>query len=514
MTMNTEARQVEGLGKDFNAVDVINKTYANSTEYDLNDALIFLAKVINKTKIKNKQLVKQHFGKFVQCRTVLEEIWIDIKQKGYDKEFTSDLENNIKVIEEKFRKMTSGISGDNRGEVSEGRREYYRKRYALLFNIKSDLKRNLHNLERFVDIYKEAMKMYEELKSSVYVQKVWNSIHDERCEFLEIIYKNIQRPRCSFHEALYYFDLYFKVCEHKSEHKIMNTLLVNFKENSVKNLELSYLDEGECLNEITRHYLKIMGRVNGKIQIQGTDHYFQCIERILYAKELLFAKIWIKKLRENVKMVQFSSDARIVYLSHLKNVKTKVIDDEFEKIPAVTIDTFGDAMKHLEDIFYFFADIISKEEKGYLKNKVLEYVGRCYDSIELKKFSDLEAVIKNIHGIRHLLGVPESEDVKDLYKMINNYMDNHATKVIGIVKEMIERKVPDVQILMEIVRIIEEMPMEHLRIIKRMRPLIEGHPVIMYYLSNILSTGPPRISNDLRKKIDEIQDQFGFLLDT
>lgn len=512
--MNTEAHQAEGLGKEFNAVDVINKTYANSTEYDLNDALIFLTKVINKTKVKNRQLVKQHFGKFVQCRTVLEEIWIDIKQKGYDKEFTSDLENNIKVIEEKFRSMTSGISDDTKGEAGEGKREHYRKKYALLFNIKPDLKRNLHNLERFVDIYREAMKMYEELKGSVYIQKIWSSIHDERCEFLEIIYKNIQRPRCSFHEALYYFDLYFKVCEHKSEHKIMNTLLVNFKENSVKSLELSYLDEEECLNEITRHYLKIMGRVNGKIQIQGTDHYFQCIERILYSKGLLFAKIWIKKLQENVKMVQFSSDARIVYLSYLKNVKTKVIDDGFGEIPTVTIDTFENAMKHLEDIFYFFADITSKEEKGYLKNKVLEYVGKCYDSVELKKFSDLEAVIKDIHGIRHLLGAPDSEDVKDLYKMINNYMDSHATRVIGVVKEMIERKVPDVQILMEIVRIIEEMPMEHLRIIKRMRPLIEGHPVIMYYLSNILSAKPSGISNDLRKKIDEIQGQFGFLLDT
>ncbi|WEL39609.1 hypothetical protein PFJ87_10g00560 [Encephalitozoon hellem] len=512
--MDTEVYQTKGPGKDFNATDVINKTYANSTEYDLNDALIFLTKVINKTKVKNKQLVKQHFGKFVQCRAVLEEIWIDIKQKGYDKEFTSDLESNIKVIEEKFRAITSGISDDNRGEVSEGRREYYIKKYGLLFNVKSSLRINIHNLERFVDIYRGAMKMYEELKNSAYVQKIWNSIHDERCEFLEILYKNIQRPRCSFHEALYYFDLYFQVCEHKSEHKIMNTLLVNFKENSVKSLELSYLDEQECLKEITRHYLKIMGRVNGKIQIQGTNHYFQCIEKILYGKGLLFAKIWIRKLKQNIKIVQFCTDAKMAYLSYLKNVKTRVIDNEFGKIPAVTIDTFENAMRHLENIFCSFTDITSKEEKSYLKNKALEYVGRCYESVELRKFSDLETVIKSIYGIRHLLGSPESEDVKDLYKMINNYMENHATKVVGVVKEMIERRAPDEQVLMEIVRIIEEMPMEYLRIIKRMRPLLEGRPVVIHYLSNILGTEPPRVSNDLRKKIDGIRDQFEFLLDT
>ncbi|ADM12361.1 uncharacterized protein Eint_100340 [Encephalitozoon intestinalis ATCC 50506] len=514
MAMDAESQEPGNPGKEFNAVDVINKTYANATEYDLNDALIFLTKVINRTKVRNKQLVKQHFGKFVQCRTVLEEIWVDIKQKGYDKEFTTDLENNIKVVEEKFRKMTSGISDDVEGKIEGGRREYYMKKYSLLFNVKFYLRRNLHNLERFVDIYKGAMEMYLELKNSVYIQKVWNSIHDERCEFLEIIYRNIQRPGCTFHEALYYFDLYFKVCEHKSEHKIMNTLLVNFKENSTKSLELSYLDEEECLKEITRHYLKIMGRVDGKIQILATDHYFECIEKILYNKELLFIKVWIRKLKENTKVVELSSDAKMVYFSHLKRVKTKVIDDGFRKIPSVTVETFKDAMAHMEDVFNLFIDVVSKEEKRHLKNKVLEYIDKCYESVELKKFSDLESVIKDIYETKHLLGPPDSEDVKDLYKMINKYMEGHATKIIGIVKGMIEQKASDVQILMEIVRIIEEMPMEHLRILRRIKPLVEGHSIVMYYLSNILAFEPPRLSNDLRKKVDEIGDQFGFLLNT
>ncbi|UYI26497.1 putative exocyst complex component [Encephalitozoon cuniculi] len=512
MPMSADNPQAGRPKLEFNAVDVINKTYANSTEYDLNDALIFLTKAINKTKVRNKQLVKQHFGKFVQCRAVLEEIWTDIKQKGYDKEFTSDLESNIKVIEEKFKDITSGIFDDGNNEVNRSRREYYTKRYALLFNIKLNLRRNLHNLERFVDIYRDAARMYEELRHSVYAQKIWSSIHDERCEFLETIYRSIQRPGCSFHEALYYFDLYFKVCEHKSEHKIMNTLLVNFKENSARSLELSCLDEKECLDEVTKHYLKLIGRVNEKIQIQGTDYYFWCIEKILYTRGLFFSKVWIKKLRENVRMVQFSTDARAVYFSHLKRVKTKVIDGGFQDIPNVTVDTFGDAMEHLQDIFNLFADIVSKEEKRYLRSKVLEYVNNCYESVELKKFSDLDTVIKNIYGIRHLLGSPDSEDVKDLYRMIARYMENHTTRIVGLITEMIGRKASDVQILMEVVRIIEEMPMEHLRIIRRIKPLVENRPVAMYYLSNILSLEPPRLSNDLRKKVDEIRDQFGFLL--
>lgn len=515
MVMDTRDFQARKTpGGDFNAVDVINKTYADSNEYDLNDALIFLTKAISKTKARNKQLVKQHFGKFVQCRTVLEEIWEDIQKKGYDQEFTSELENNIRAIEEKFRSITSTISDDSKNEAVRGRREYYTKKYQGLFNVKADLQKNLHNLERFVDIYEGASKMYEQLKCSVYVQRVWSSIHDERCEFLEVVYRNIQRPGCTFHEALYYFDLYFRVCEHKSEHKIMNTLLVNFKENSVKSLEELHLDKNGCLEEITRHYLKLMERVDGKIQVQGTNHYFRCIEDILCGGELLFAKIWIRRLMENVKAADLSMDAKRTYFSHLKRVRTREIDRGFEYVPAVVADTFGRAMEHLKTTFDLFADITSKEEERYLRAKTLEYVDRCYTSVELTKFSDLDTVVKHIYGIRHLLGPPDSEGVKDLYRMINGYMESHTARIVGSVAEMIKQEAPDARVLMEMVRVVEEMPMEHLRIIKHAAPLLEKYPVVMYYLSGLLGIEPPSLSNDHRERADEIRSQFGFLLGT
>ncbi|EEQ82493.1 hypothetical protein NCER_100785 [Vairimorpha ceranae BRL01] len=75
------------LDKKFDVLNVINKTYADSSEYDLNDTLIYLSKVISQTKNKNKELVKSNFSKFVECRIVLEEILQDIKKKDSIKIF-------------------------------------------------------------------------------------------------------------------------------------------------------------------------------------------------------------------------------------------------------------------------------------------------------------------------------------------------------------------------------------------------------------------------------------------
>lgn len=505
-------REKRMFSKEFSAVDVINKTYADSTEYDLNDTLIFLTKAINKTKIKNKQLVKQHFGKFVQCRVVLEEIWTDIRQKGYDREFTYELEENIKIIERKFREITSAVLDDSRNETNRDRREYYMKKYGRLFDVKNELRRNLGNLERFADVYEGARDMYEELKESRYVQGIWRSIHDERCEFLETVYRNIQRSRSSFYESLYYFDLYFRVCEHKTEDKIMNTLLVSFKEDTTKGLETGSLDRDRYLEGLTRQYLGLVRKVGSKIQVEGTRHYFHCMERVFEDSEAFFVKVWIKRLMDNVKVAGLSTNARNMYFVCLKKLKMRAIDNEFQDTLRVTVDTFGDAMDGLKHSFNLFVDVVSREEEGYLREKVLEGVRGCYDSMKLERFSDLERVTRDVYELRHLFGSRDSEAVKDLYKVMSGYMEDHMAKVIGTVSEKVEVGGSDASLLIEVVRIIEEMPMQYTRVVRRMRPLIDKYPVALHYLSSILEIDPPVLSNAQRMRVGEIEYQFGFLL--
>jgi len=502
--------------QSFNAVNVINKTYADSTEYDLNDSLVFLIGSINKTKARNKQLVKQHFGKFVECRAVLEDVWANIKQKGYDKEFTSELKNNIKVVRDKFNEIASNVLEDSKSEVNRYRKEYYASKYSDLFNIKAILQKNLNNLERFVDVYENARGIYEQLKGSEYVRTIWGSIHDERCEFLENIYRRIQRPRCTFQEASYYFQLYFRICETETEHKIMNTLLVNFKENSTNALEMFALDDVLCVDEITKQYLSLMNKVGEEIQIQGTNHYFYCMGCIMHEKQLLFTKICIKRLMDNIKIASLRPSAQSVYFSHLKRVKIGVIDDELERYSTSITDpaSLEHALEDLKKAYTVLIDIASKEEQKYIREKTLKLLGSCYEKMELHEFSGIEHVIKSIHSMAPLIGKPGSKDMQSLNTMINGYINNHSNKVMKKIESMITKQESDILILMEITRVIEEIPLEYERIIKQIKPLVGSIPVVAYYLSKILKTEYQQtLSNDARERIDEIRYQFGFLLD-
>ncbi|KAM0672911.1 hypothetical protein CWI42_050300 [Ordospora colligata] len=508
--------QEPGTGQAFNAVNVINKTYAESTEYDLNDSLVFLIGSINKTRARNKQLVKQHFGKFVQCRSVLEDVWTNIKQKRYDKEFTTELENNIKVVRNKFNQITSNVLEDSKSEINRHRKEYYMNKYSDLFSIKATLQKNLNNPERFVDVYENARGIYEHLKGSEYVQIIWGSIHDERCEFLENIYRRIQRPRCTFQEASYYFRLYFRICKNETEHKIMNTLLVNFKENSINALEMFALDDTLCADEITKQYLSLMNKVDEEIQIQGTNHYFYCMGCIMHEKLLLFTKICIKRLIDNIKVAKLHPGSQSVYFSHLKRVKMGFIDNELERctISISDLTSLEHALEDLKETYMILIEIASKEEQSYIRERTLKLLGSYYEKMKLEDFSDIEHAIKIIHSMAPLIGKPGSKDIKNLNAMIGGYINDHSSKVVKRIEAMIAKQDNDILILMEVTRVIEEIPLEYERIIKQIKPLVESIPVVAYYLSKIFKAEHQQmLSNDVRERIDEIRYQFGFLLD-
>lgn len=512
-TTMKEDLQEFALNKQFDVVDVINKTYADSTEYDLNDALIYLTKAINKTKIKNKQLVKQHFGRFVQCRIVLEEIWLNIRLKGYDREFTSELEENIKAVEKKFGSMTSNIVSDSRDEARRERREHYIHKYSMLFNVKAELQKNLNSPERFVDAYESARSIYRLLEGSEYVRSIWGSIHDERCEFLETVYGNIQRPGNSFSEALYYFDLYFRVCEQKTEDKIMNTLLVNFKENTSRSLDTHCLDCEEFMQEAARDYLRLVKKVEERQQIEATLHYFSCVEKVFEASEIFFAKIWMRKMLESIRNIELFGNARNVYFSCFKKLKQKMIDDEFRVVPATTVEEFSKAMTHLKTTFSLFMEIASKEEQRYLRYKLLGSVTEHCSSVNADGFQNVEKIAECMYDLKHLLGSEDSEIVKDLYGVINKYVESQIASIADALRERIKEDASDAFVLMEVVRMIESMPAEYIRVLKRVHSALDRHPVALYYLSGILQIASPDLSNLQRMQADEVKDQFGFLLD-
>lgn len=81
------------MQSNFDVYEFVNKTYAESALYEINDVLVDLSKSLSKTKHQNKQLISANFSKFVQCRAVLENIYDDIKSKNLQKEITKHLES-------------------------------------------------------------------------------------------------------------------------------------------------------------------------------------------------------------------------------------------------------------------------------------------------------------------------------------------------------------------------------------------------------------------------------------
>jgi hypothetical protein len=494
--METEKRTMD---TQFNVVDVINKTYADATQYDLNDTLIFLANGINKTKARNKQLVKQHFSKFVQCRVVLEEIWNNIRQKGYDREFTAELEENIRIVERKFNEMTRMVLDDSRSEVSRDRRRFYLTRYRELFSIKETLKAG-GSLERFAEAYGKARAQYEELRGSRYVQRLWSSIHEERCEYLEAVYRNIQRPGSTFYEALYYFNLYFKVSERKTERKIMNTLLVNFKENTAR--ELWHQPE-----ELCELYGKLMEHLDSELQVEGTKHFYDCLERALDGAKVYFIKIWMKKLAEMMKILSLSADAARHYVLRLKKYKISVIDSEFGRAVDVCMENLKDTVAHYRWLYELLADVASSEEENYLRAKLLERIELCFKHVT--RFSDLEATVRELNELRPLLG--KNRHLKLYYRIVDEQLENWVARVSEGVTDRMERGGTDAALLAEVARVMEEMPVGYMRVVRRLQPLIQSRRVAAYYLRDVLEVEVPALTNEERAAAERISYQFGFL---
>ncbi|KAI5180852.1 hypothetical protein PAEPH01_2774, partial [Pancytospora epiphaga] len=155
---------------EFDVVDFINKTYREATLYEINDALIVLANSLSKSLKENKDLISTHFSKFVQCRSIMEEIWADMKDKRLDSLSTSDIETNLGLLSVKFEEICCDIKGDISTHKNDSRRLYYENRYSRIFKMKEELKRNINSPERFAEIYRKARESFEEVKNSVYMQ--------------------------------------------------------------------------------------------------------------------------------------------------------------------------------------------------------------------------------------------------------------------------------------------------------------------------------------------------------
>jgi len=473
------------LDKKFDVLNVINKTYADSSEYDLNDTLIYLSKVISQTKNKNKELVKSNFSKFVECRIVLEEILQDIKKKGFDKDFSSDIFKNIKYVKNNFNPIKCI---DN---YSRNQKLIIINKYKTLFNIKSLLSGSFDKQERFVEIYKEAKLQYKEVENSKFMQNIWNSIKDITIQFLEKLYAQITDEKNNYMEVLYIFNLYFQVAEIKTDRKIMNTLLVNFKE---KCLDMPFTNKGIYLKEINYFFLKTIIHLDKDLQKNCIIYLFQKIKLVFSESNFEFIDIWIFKYT-NLLPDDLELEVKDVYYVNLKSLKKDIIDNFIDK-------------NQLYDSYIKIRKILYKNEMYLVNHKVLNIIKTDSENITLEKSEDIEKYFLELNRFDKFLQ-SETDDFDDIKRQILN---NILRKKISVFKNFLTSTQSKSKKLMEIIRIIDKLPDYYEIIFKGVIPVLENDKVILFFVNKILNIEGPRLNNQQTSELENLMPQFGFIL--
>ncbi|TBU00316.1 hypothetical protein CWI37_1044p0010, partial [Hamiltosporidium tvaerminnensis] len=213
------------LSESFNPIKYINDTFKTSTEYDLNDTLVSLHKSINITKLKSKQLVASHFSQFVQCKSVIDNVYSDIKLKHITLHHysTDNMLNLLSSLPSKHIDLGLQLHTDHHTPTTHNTPA---SQNILPEFVLSKLSKALENKD-----YKTFISLYPQ-----HIQ------HPIKIVFLDSLQSDIHHTK-SLSTLLKLFKYYFTIEPTTFPYQtISNTLLVNFK---------------ECINSIGKGYTNI-----------------------------------------------------------------------------------------------------------------------------------------------------------------------------------------------------------------------------------------------------------------
>ncbi|ELQ73809.1 Sec5 subunit of exocyst complex [Trachipleistophora hominis] len=225
------------LQEAFDPLVFINSTMNEKTLGSLNDTLVSIKESINRNKIKNQELVRRHFSKFVHCRESIEEIRRN-DAFSYVKNVFEQIEHNLTTLRNRIREISSsyGISAHSSDENV--KRAQIAQHYNKLINLEQRLRYDLKYLdyEGFVKHYNSALKLKNDSKFLMEKLKAADAVKNR---FLDILMAQIEKNGCA-DDTLFYFKLYFKI-ERDEHNKMENTLLTLVKK---------YLNDKKGLVEI------------------------------------------------------------------------------------------------------------------------------------------------------------------------------------------------------------------------------------------------------------------------
>lgn len=480
--------------ESFNAKEYINRVLKNSTVQDINSAMQLLQKSILANKAQSGALVKEHFSKFVECSTVLEQIMKDVKHKQLSNEY----------IRHKCSTIASKLSQIVDIKDSEARKDSE--------SIRRRLQSNYTNFAEFVRIYKEA-----EDKSA---------LQDEKAAFLDFLTEKIESERRSVGKVAKYFEMYFEV-EHEKhkDARVRNTILVSFK----YHLSLVQLANGDfalfvgTLCQVAASFLKFMGdektkqdaaedvfrkiteqldvyrrRLGVRRRTQSADacdcldirkeHSKACdppeVPQNGAARLLVASKVFLRKMGELTKLLSrhLSVDSMRSVLYRVEKTKEVWIDIVFSRLNAMESDAF---YRDVREVLGSRKEVLDKHMVSHF-NSVLENLHVCsvrkYE-IAWRTMSEIEGTGSTqvssgaLRGMYLALGRNQTLDV---------LRDFQGEMLARISRKIFENCRDDVSCLMVSARVAARAPLSWKRILKYSKNAFKDHHLACLILKDAL----------------------------
>lgn len=285
-----------------NPVQFINTKYKDYTLYEINDELAKLSTEIKETKKKLQLLVPNNFTNFVDCRVMLDNIKVDYLKHNLIEQ--RDLDESSKILYKKYLNLIE-TSHLNIAAPKDNILLEYKTKYAKLYDLKYALKQNLFNFENFIIILREARILFEEVKEFTFFQKKMEEAGPEIRDYLKNLYETIVDKNTTFEECCKLFDYYFETSNLKIssgiiESKIMNTLLVNFKDTTYNRKEESDIYYTYLIQSLD----KILKYIADEQLIESIHHFFKCFKEVLSNTTPEYCCMIIKRIKDYQKTIK------------------------------------------------------------------------------------------------------------------------------------------------------------------------------------------------------------------
>ncbi|KAI5148252.1 hypothetical protein ENBRE01_0212 [Enteropsectra breve] len=478
-------------------VDIVNKLHKESTIYEINEALAKLADSISKTQATNKALITEHFSKFVECRSLMENIWVDIKNKGLDKPLTEETERHIAALSNKYSKIIEDVSESVVEDSYSHRQIYYRNEFYDIFTMHEELSKNLTHFEAFVEIYKRARKSYERVKKSKFMQSKFAEIKPLLRKFLDNVYIFISSDKITYEDICYHFDIYCSISEARPETKLMNTLLVAYKEATYVRRECSE----EYINYLCLSLSRLVKYASSVVAVEGIYHFFECLEIAVAEADIEDAKMVIKKIKDLEEYIVLPVNCKKLFDDANSEFRLKMFENTLKRT----------AIKEVAGLYSQFSALLRENEREKAQDLILEYAKEFVQKLDLAPYDYLHSEESEVDSIRPCLGVESSKRNKKLNKFLSQFRDQVLEKLALDFSKTVEEK-GECHVLMEAVHIIKRTPKFHKKIIFEAKDSILKNPVIYFYLSKYILMERPKLEGEDADKADALRAQFDFFL--